>query len=344
VSPSPPRPLALSPLSFAVLGAGSWGTALAWLLGRGRRTVHLWCRDPERAIAIQRERVNARYLPGVILPPSVLVDASLVSAAEEAALVVVAVPVAALRAVLAALAPCLGPGTALLIAAKGLEEATGLRVSEVTAAVLGPAWAERVAVLSGPNLAAELVRELPTTSVVAGRDREVTARCQEWLATPFFRVYTNADLTGVELGGALKNVIAIAAGISDGLGFGDNTKAAILTRGLAEMARLATACGARPETLMGLSGLGDLVATCASGLSRNHRLGQAIGAGQDLPAALAALGQVAEGVATAAAARGLARERAVEVPITDAVYAVLHESADPRAAVASLMSRRFRDE
>jgi glycerol-3-phosphate dehydrogenase (NAD(P)+) len=327
-----------------VLGAGSWGTALAWLLGHGGRSVHLWCRDAAAAIALQRDRVNARYLPDVTLPSSVIVDASLVAAAEEAALVVVAVPVAALREVLAALGPCLGPGTALLIAAKGLEQESGLRVSEVAAAVLGPAWAERVAVLSGPNLAAELVRELPTLTLVAGRDREVTARCQEWLATSFFRVYTSGDLTGVELGGALKNVIAIAAGISDGLGFGDNTKAALITRGLAEMARLATACGARPETLMGLSGLGDLVATCASGLSRNHRLGQRIGQGQDLPTALAALGQVAEGVATAAAARRLAAHHGVEVPIADAVYTVLYESADPRSAVASLMARRFRDE
>jgi glycerol-3-phosphate dehydrogenase (NAD(P)+) len=332
------------PLSFAVLGAGNWGTALAWLLGQGGRPVRLWCRDPERAIALQKERVNARYLPGVTLPPPVVVDASLVAAAQEAVLVVVAVPVAALREVLAALAPALGRGTALLFAAKGLEQETGLRVSEVAAAVLGAEWAERVAVLSGPNLAAELVRELPATSVVACRDREVAARCQEWLAAPFFRVYTNPDLTGVELGGALKNVIAIAAGISDGLGFGDNTKAALITRGLAEMARLATACGARPETLMGLSGLGDLVATCASGLSRNHRLGQAIGAGRDLAAARAALGQVAEGVPTTAAARRLAAALNVEVPITDEVYHVLYESADPRDAVASLMTRRFRDE
>jgi glycerol-3-phosphate dehydrogenase (NAD(P)+) len=333
----------MSPLTFAVLGAGSWGTALAWLLGQSGRNVRLWCRDAARAASIQERRVNERYLPGVILPHSVLVDASLVGCVEEAGLIVVAVPVGATRAVLAAL-PSPSSATLLLLAAKGLEESSGRRVSEVAAEVLGPEGAARLAVLSGPNLAGELVRQLPTTSVVAGRDAEVAARCQAWLAAPFFRVYTNPDLAGVELGGALKNVIAIAAGISDGLGFGDNTKAAIITRGLAEMARLAMSCGARPETLMGLSGLGDLVATCASGLSRNYRLGRSIGAGEDLAAARAALGQVAEGVPTTAAARRLALARGVETPITDEVFRVLYENADPRDAVASLMSRRFKDE
>lgn len=334
----------LSLLTFAVLGAGSWGTALAWLLGQSGRRVFLWCRDAARAAEIQQRRVNVRYLPDLMLPPSVTVDASLVAAVQEAGLVVVAVPVAAVRDLLEAIAPCLGRGTVLLLAAKGLEEPTGLRPSQVAAVVLGEARAERVAVLSGPNLAGELVRQLPTTSVVACRDREVATRCQGWLATPFFRVYTNADLTGVELGGALKNIIAIAAGMSDGLGFGDNTKAALITRGLAEMARLAVACGARPETLMGLSGLGDLVATCTSDLSRNYRLGRWIGEGQAFSSALAALGQVAEGVPTTAAARRLATQRGVETPITDEVYRILYEDADPRDAVASLMSRRFKDE
>jgi glycerol-3-phosphate dehydrogenase (NAD(P)+) len=327
-----------------VLGGGSWGTALAWLLGESGRPVCLWCRDGGQAERAQAERVNRRYLPDVTLPPSVTVLASLPDALAAATLVVVAVPTAALRAVLAAAAPHLREDAALLIAAKGLERETGLRVSEVAAAALNDRGERPVAVLSGPNLAGELVRRVPTTSVVASVDGDLAARWQAWLAAPFFRVYTNPDLTGVELGGALKNVIAIGAGISDGLGFGDNTKAALITRGLAEMARLAEACGARRETLMGLAGLGDLVATCASGLSRNHRLGRALGEGRDLAAAQAALGQVAEGVPTAAAARRLAADRGVETPITDEVYRVLYEGGDPRDAVASLMSRRFKDE
>jgi glycerol-3-phosphate dehydrogenase (NAD(P)+) len=327
-----------------VLGAGSWGTALAWLLGVIGRPVRLWCRDDRLAERMQADRVNARYLPDVTLPPPVTVLASLPEALAEATLVLLAVPAAALRPVLAAAAPHLRDGAALLIAAKGLERETGLRVSEVATAALGDRGEWPVAVLSGPNLAGELVRGVPTTSVVASLDGEVAARWQAWLAAPFFRLYTNRDLIGVELGGALKNVIAIGAGISDGLGFGDNTKAALITRGLAEMARLAEACGARRETLMGLAGLGDLVATCASSLSRNHRLGRALGEGQDLASAQATLGQVAEGVPTAAAAWQLAAARGVETPITDEVYRVLYEDRDPRAAVASLMSRRFKDE
>jgi glycerol-3-phosphate dehydrogenase (NAD(P)+) len=208
--------------------------------------------------------------------------------------------------------------------------------------VVGGRWS--VVVLSGPNLSGELVRKVPSTTVVASESRDLACAVQELFATPFFRVYTNADVTGVELGGALKNVIALGAGISDGLGFGDNTKAALMTRGLAEMVRLGVSCGAQAATFMGLSGLGDLVATCGSRLSRNHALGERLGRGESLPAALSALGQVAESVPTTAAALRLARGCEVEMPITEEIYRVLYEGQAPRDAVASLMTRAFRDE
>jgi glycerol-3-phosphate dehydrogenase (NAD(P)+) len=287
---------------IAILGGGSWGTALAWLLGEKGLPVRLCCRDPEQAAAIARERRNRRYLPDLELPPSVAPQALAPAAIAGAGLCVLAVPLQQLRGVLAQVAPHVAPAAALVIAAKGLEIETGLRGSEIALAVGGPAWRDRLAVLSGPNLAGELTRRVPSTTVIAASHPPLAARVQKVFGTAFFRVYTNPDVTGVELGGALKNPVAIAAGISDGLGFGNNTKAALITRGLAEMTRLGVAAGAAAATFAGLSGLGDLVATCASPLSRNYRLGVALGQGDSLPSALARLGQVAEGVPTTEAA------------------------------------------
>jgi glycerol-3-phosphate dehydrogenase (NAD(P)+) len=328
---------------MAVVGAGSWGTTLAWLLAEKGLAVRLWCRDPAQAAAMRATPENRRYLPGVRLPEALLPEPDLAAAVTGAALLVLAVPSQAVGPLLAELAAA-GASAPLLCAAKGLEHPGGRRMSQVIESAAGGRWRGAFALLSGPNLAGEVARRLPTATVVASPDPALARRCQEWLSTDFLRVYTNPDVIGVELGGALKNVIAVGAGISDGLGYGDNSKAALITRGLAEMVRLATACGARPETLYGISGLGDLVATCGSPLSRNHTLGVRLGRGEKLPDILASMGQVAEGVPTTGAADDLARATGIEMPITAEMYAVLYREKPPREAVAALMARPPRHE
>lgn len=328
--------------AVAVLGAGSWGTTLAWLLGERGVPVRLWCHHPAHAAALAAARENARYLPGLPLPETVAPTSDLPAALSGAALVLLAVPTAAARETLRRAAPALPPGAGVAIAAKGLEQQTGRRLSEVAREELGDAV--RLAVLSGPNLAGELVRRLPTATVAASDDAALARALQETLGTSFFRVYTNRDVAGVELGGALKNPVAVAAGISDGLGFGNNTKAGLLTRGLAEITRLGVAAGGRPETFSGLSGLGDLLATATSPLSRNYRLGLALGRGATLPEALAALHQVAEGVPTTLAACRLAARLGVEVPIIEALRGVLYDGRPVAEAVAELMTRPPRGE
>ncbi len=328
---------------IAVVGGGSWGTALAWLLARRGHPVTLVCRGPDQAKAIRAEGRNSRYLPDLPLPEGIRAVAD-PDAARPATIWVIAVPTQCLRKVVAVLRDRVAPTAWLVLASKGLETGTGLRVSEVALAAGDPAWASRIAVLSGPNLAGELVREIPTTTVIASQNREAAAHLQSVFSAPFFRAYTNGDVTGVELGGALKNPIAIAAGISDGLGHGQNSKSALITRGLAEMTRLGVACGARAATFAGLSGLGDLVATCESPLSRNYRLGLALGQGVPVADALAAIGQVVEGIPTSEAACRLAGRHGVELPITEALRRVLFERCPPREEVAALMRRQFLDE
>lgn len=332
------------PHRIAVLGAGSWGTALAWLLAEGGNPVTLWGRDATLVAAIERARENIRYLPGVPLPANVTATADLATALAAADAVVLAVPAQAVRAVMTQARDRLPPRAGVLVAAKGLEVSTGLRLTEVVAATGPPGILARTAVMSGPNLAGEIVRRMPTVTVVASANPRWARAFQATLAAPFFRVYLNPDVTGVELGGALKNPIALAAGISDGLGFGQNTKAALLTRGLAEMTRLGVAAGAQAATFAGLSGLGDLVATAHSPLSRNYRLGLALGRGQPLATALADLGHVAEGVPTTEAACRLAERLGVEIPITAELRRVLFEGRSPREAVIALMTRAFREE
>jgi glycerol-3-phosphate dehydrogenase (NAD(P)+) len=327
----------------AVLGAGSWGTTLAWLLAEKGISTCLWARDPAQVRTMRRTRENPPYLPGVPLPERVAPESDLGRAIAGADLLLVAVPSQAVATLLETLAG-MDARAPLLCASKGLERDTGRRMSQVIAAAADGRWRDRFALLSGPNLAGEVVRRLPTATVIASPDPDLARRCQALLATDFLRVYTNPDVTGVELGGALKNIIAIGAGISDGLGYGDNSKAAFITRGLAEMVRLAVAGGARPETLYGISGLGDLVATCGSPLSRNHTLGVRLGRGEPLPEILATMGHVAEGVPTTHAAHHLARELGVEMPITAEMRAVFHESKPPAAAVAALMARPRREE
>ncbi|MFN3650183.1 MAG: NAD(P)H-dependent glycerol-3-phosphate dehydrogenase [Armatimonadota bacterium] len=328
----------------AVLGGGSWGTALAWLLSGQGIPVRLWLRDAAHAEEVQASRVNRRYLPDLRLPEPLRATAELRGALEGAETVVLAVPAQAVRELLGRCREQLPPSGGIVLAAKGLERGTGRRLSLVSEEVLGAAKAGRVAVLSGPNLSGEIVRGIPSASVIATEDSALARGLQELFSTSLFRVYTNRDVTGVELGGALKNPIAIASGICDGLGFGNNTKASLLTRGLAEMTRLGVAAGARAETFSGLSGLGDLIATAASPLSRNYRVGFALGQGESLRQAQDEVHQTAEGVPTTEAACRLASELGVEVPILSELYRVLFEGRAVAEAVEYLMSRPYRDE
>jgi glycerol-3-phosphate dehydrogenase (NAD(P)+) len=322
-------------MRVAVIGAGSWGTALAWLLGQKGLPVYLWGRDSEQMARMAAERVNRRYLPEARLPDTVAPTTE--TAPLQACTVwVLAVPSGALRE---ALRLCPPPDATLIIAAKGLEPDTGKLLTQVVCEALGNREAH-TAVLSGPNLAVELVRGAPTASVAVSRSLACAEQVQELLMTPpLLRVYTSDDVIGVELGGALKNVYAIGAGISDGLGFGDNTKATLLTRGLAEMMRFGAAMGARPETFMGLTGVGDLFATAVSRLSRNYRFGRAIAEGKTVDEARALLGQVAEGYPTALAAQTLAAQLGVEMPLLHAIADILTGKRAIHDALQGLMAR-----
>ena len=320
---------------IAILGGGGMGTALALLLARGGAAVRLWARDPARAAELARTRENARHLPGVSLPEGVTPTADAAEAAAGAELIIAAVPSAFLRATLATLTPAIPPGVPALSVIKGIELETFARPSEILREVLGP---RPVAVLSGPSHAEEIARGLPASVVVAGEEA-LCRGVQGALSRQTFRVYTNPDLVGVELAGALKNILGIAAGICDGLGFGDNAKAALLTRGLAEITRFAVDQGATPATFAGLAGVGDVVTTCYSPFGRNRRVGMAIGRGASLAEALAGMNDVAEGVYTTRSVHARAGARGVAMPITAEVHAILFEGKPPRAAVSDLMLR-----
>lgn len=323
---------------ISVVGAGGWGTALALLLARAGRKVTLWARDPAKAQRLARHRVNETYLPGHRLPETVDVTSQLAEAAQNEA-IILAVPSQAVRALWTQLAPLITGRHSILNAAKGIEVATSLTLSQVLLEGPSPLKEQRLAVLSGPNHAEEVAAGLPTASVVAAYAAETAERWQSLMMTSMFRVYTSDDVLGVELGGALKNVIALAAGIADGLGYGDNTKAAIVTRGLAEISRLGVAMGADPLTFSGLSGVGDLVATCLSRHSRNARAGRLIGQGASAADVMNRSPQVIEGIPTCQAALQLSERYGVELPITKAVASVLFEGKSPRDAVAELMGR-----
>jgi len=326
-----------------VLGAGSWGSALGVLLANGGHAVRMW--DADRAVLrdIRLNRRNARYLRDAELPESMDSADELPEALRGATLVVIAIPAAGVSDACGRAGSHIPADVSVVSATKGLCPVTGRRMSEVISDCAGVA-AERVVALSGPNLALEVCAGVPTATVVSGPSRERMEEALRYFSGPRFRVYTNPDTVGVELGGALKNVIAIGAGINDGLGFGDNTKATVLTRGLAEMTRLGTALGARAETFRGLAGLGDLIATSVSAKSRNYRVGLGLGRGRALAEVLADLGQVAEGVSSAQAVLRVAAEQGVDVPICRAVHDVLFGGLDPREAVAGLMSREPKDE
>jgi glycerol-3-phosphate dehydrogenase (NAD(P)+) len=326
-----------------VLGAGSWGTAFAKVLGDAGTDVVLWARRPEVAAAIREHRHNPEYLPGMRLPDAVTATSDPALALADAELVVFAVPSQTLRANLAEWRGLIDSDAILVSLAKGIELGTSKRMSEVIVETAGVAL-DRVAVVSGPNLAPEIAAEQPTASVVACADPVRAAIVQKAVTTRYFRPYTNDDLIGCELGGAVKNVIALAYGMASALGFGDNTKATLITRGLAETARLGVRLGADPLTFAGLAGLGDLVATCCSPLSRNRTFGEHLGRGETLEQAQAATKQTAEGVKSCLAIRDLARRHDVEMPITEQVEQVCHEGVNPRVAVAALMSRETKPE
>jgi glycerol-3-phosphate dehydrogenase (NAD(P)+) len=333
---------------IAVIGAGAWGTGLSIVLGRKMtHQVRLWAREPEVCESIASRRVNALFLPGQFLPASVTATGNWEEALADAEIVVSAMPSQHCRELFQQMVPHLKSKILIVSATKGLEEGTLLRMTEVIAQVMcsnrGPM--PRIGALSGPTFAKEVARGDPTAITVASQDTELAETVQREFSDPRFRVYTNDDVIGVELAGALKNIIAIAAGVCDGLGLGHNSIAALITRGLAEITRLVMACGGRPETLAGLAGLGDLVLTCTGGLSRNRSLGVELGRGRKLPDIMADMhGMVAEGVFSAHAAVGLARARGIEMPITEQMNAILHEGKSPAQAIHDLMTRSAKSE
>ncbi|HIU58248.1 MAG TPA: NAD(P)H-dependent glycerol-3-phosphate dehydrogenase [Candidatus Ornithomonoglobus merdipullorum] len=322
-------------MKIAVIGSGGWGTAISVLLAGKGNDVYLWSWIQEETDRLNRDRENKEFLPGVRLPESIVCSHDMEKCINGAEIVVTAAPSPATRTTAKQMAPYIVPGQKIVNISKGLEGE--LRLSEVYRSEIPEA---DISVLSGPSHAEEVSRGIPTTVVVASESKETAEFLQDAFMCPTFRVYTSDDIIGVELGGALKNVIALCAGISDGLGYGDNTKAALITRGLAEITRLGTAMNARPATFSGLSGLGDLIVTGTSKLSRNYRAGSLIGSGMTLEDTLEKVHMVVEGVNTAGAAYNLSRKYNVETPIIEHAYKILFEGMDPREAVNMLMTRR----
>ena len=327
---------------IAIIGAGAWGTALAMVLGRkSAHSVRLWANEPDVCDSIMQRRINERFLPEFTLPASVQATVDLRVALQGADIVVSVMPSQHCRSIFERMAPDLNPQMLFVSCTKGLEDTTLLRMSEVIADVLRARhFTPRVGALSGPSFAKEVARGDPTAVTIASTDGELARTVQENFNDSRFRVYTNDDVIGVELGGALKNIIAIAAGVCAGLGLGHNSVAALITRGLAEIARLTVACGGRLDTMAGLAGLGDLVLTCTGDLSRNRSVGVELGKGRKLSEIIADMhGTVAEGVFTTKAAVGLARSKGVEMPITEQMYAILEDGRPPQQAIEDLMTR-----
>jgi glycerol-3-phosphate dehydrogenase (NAD(P)+) len=333
---------------IAVIGAGAWGTAISIVLGRKpHHRVKLWALEPDVCESISARHVNERFLSGYTIPVTVSATNNLAEALRGAEIVVSVMPSHHCRRVFEDMVPMLSPSMLFISATKGVENESLLRMTQVITEVLSQRgkFKARLGALSGPSFAKEVARGDPTAITVASEDSELAHIVQREFSDPSFRVYTNDDVAGVELGGALKNVIAIAAGVCDGLGLGHNTAAALITRGLYEITRLAVACGARAETMSGLAGLGDLVLTCTGDLSRNRTVGVELGRGHKLPEIIAGMhGMVAEGVLTTNAAVGLARKYKVEMPITEQMHAILQQGKSPRDAIHDLMTRRSTSE
>jgi len=328
---------------IAVIGAGAWGTALSIVLARGgRHKVQLWAFEREVCESIESTRTNSLFLPGIEIPETVQVSNVLSDALEGVGTVLTVMPSHHARRLYQQMKAAIPVQAIVVSATKGIENGSYKRMTEVALDSIG---VNQIAALSGPTFAKEVARGDPTAITVAAKDANVAATIQRDFSDPMFRVYTNDDVVGVELGGALKNVVAIAAGVVEGLGFGHNTAAALITRGLAEITRLAVACGARPQTLSGLAGMGDLVLTCTGGLSRNRTVGVELGRGRKLRDIMGGMhGMVAEGVLTTDAALGLAKQQGIEMPITQQIHAVLHEEKSPQDAIRELMSRPGREE
>jgi glycerol-3-phosphate dehydrogenase (NAD(P)+) len=333
---------------IAVIGGGAWGTGLAIVLGRkGTHCVRLWAHETEVYDSISRTRVNEKFLPGPRIPESVVATNDLAAALDRAQIVVSVMPSQHCRVLFERMRTIIPPRALIVSATKGLEKNSLLRMSEVIAQVLQreDGTAPPIGAFSGPSFAQEVARGDPTAITIASQNSDLLRTVQQEFSDASFRIYTNSDVIGVELGGALKNIVAIAAGICHGLGLGHNSVAALITRGLAEMTRLVMACGGRAETMAGLAGLGDLVLTCTGGLSRNRSVGVELGHGRKLPDIIAAMhGMVAEGIFTTTAAVGLARARGVEMPITEQMDAILHHGKSPGAAIQELMTRSGKSE
>lgn len=329
---------------ICVLGAGSWGTALARLLANSKYQVALWGRVEDGVDLISIDHENRKYLPGVEIPANVIATSNMDEAIAGAEWLILSVPSQAMRSVLNQAKEYLQANTYIVNTSKGLEITTGMRMGQVVEDVLGTETIKRYAVLSGPSHAEEVGRDLPTVVTVASRSKETAFLAQDLFMAPAFRVYTNPDVAGVELGGALKNVVALATGVAYGLGYGDNTMAALMTRALTEIIRMGVALGGDKRTFIGLSGLGDLVVTCGSHHSRNRRAGELIGQGLSLEEALQRVGMVVEGAHTCRIVYKMAMGRSIEMPITKACYQVLYENHDPRKAVLDLMQRQKKNE
>ncbi len=327
-----------------VLGAGSWGTTLAALLAKNDKQVALWGRVEDGVELIAKSRENCQFLPGIVIPDQVTPTVDIAAAIEGASLIVLSIPSQALREVLISVKKYLDKDICIVNTAKGLEITTGLRLSQLVEEILGQEVRERFAVLSGPSHAEEVAREIPTAVTVAASCNDTAFLVQDYFMSPAFRVYTNPDVAGVELGGALKNIIALAAGVAYGLGYGDNTMAALMTRGLTEIIRMGAAMGGDPRTFSGLSGMGDLVVTCGSRHSRNRRAGEFIGQGLSLEETLLRIGMVVEGAHTCRVVHKIALEMGIDMPITKACYQVLYENRDPREMVLNLMERQKKHE
>ena len=319
-----------------VLGAGSWGSALALVLAKNGYDVSLWTRDKEQADSINKTKENTDYLPGVLFPNNIKVTTNIEDSVSNSKLIVLAVPSQAIRGISKQIKPFVKDEQILVDVAKGLEKGTGLRLSEVCREELPN---NPYVTLSGPSHAEEVARDIPTTVVVASEDLEIAQKVQDIFMSPKFRVYTNPDIVGVELGGALKNIIAFGAGICDGLGLGDNAKAALMTRGIREISRLGVAMGANTSTFSGLSGIGDLIVTCTSMHSRNRRAGILIGQGKSLEETLKEVKMVVEGITATEVAYEVAKELNVDMPITNAIYSVLHGGCSANEVVMELMMR-----
>jgi glycerol-3-phosphate dehydrogenase (NAD(P)+) len=331
---------------IAVIGAGAWGTALSIVAARrGHHRVRLWAYEPEVRESIAKQRENSLFLPGQLIPENVVATGDFEEALAGAQIVVSVMPSNHCRRLFESMRPWLRPDMLFVSATKGLEDQSLLRMTEVIAQVVGNGFRPRLGALSGPSFAKEVARGDPTAVTIASPDAELTQTVQQELSDPRFRLYTNDDMVGVELGGSLKNVIAIAAGVCDGLGLGHNSVAALITRGLAEITRLGVACGGQRETMSGLAGLGDLVLTCTGGLSRNRSVGVELGRGRNLTDIIAGMhGMVAEGVLTTNAAVGLAKARGVEIPISEKMHAILHQGKSAREAIHELMTRSAKSE